>query len=388
MSIKPHGGVLINRIINGEEREKLIQKAGGLERINLSPREISDLEMVAVGAFSPLQGFMTQADYLSVIEYSHLPKGLPWTIPITLGVSKSEHERCRAGDDIALYGGQDNLLGILHLQEKYTYDKEREAQKVFLTTDTAHPGVKYLMDMGEILLGGPISMINRPPAGPFDNYKLDPIETRVLFKEKGWERVVAFQTRNPVHRAHEYIQKCALERADGLLLHPLMGETKGDDIPADVRLKCYQMLIENYYPKERMAMSIYPAAMRYAGPKEAVFHALVRKNYGCTHFIVGRDHAGVGNYYGTYDAQLIFDKFDPALIGITPMMFDHTFYCKRCDGMASTKTCPHGKEDKVVLSGTAVREMLKQGITPPKEFTRPEVAEILIQSCRQTAKEA
>jgi sulfate adenylyltransferase len=380
MPIKPHGGVLINRIVSGSEKEKLEQKCGGMERIHLTPREVSDLEMIAVGAFSPLYGFMSQAEYLSVVEYGRLPRGFPWTIPITLGVDKKEADRFKHGDDIALYDKQDNLLGVLHLHEKYVFDKEKEARQVLRTTDTAHPGVKYLMEMGDVLLGGPISLINRPPAGPYERYKLDPAETRVLFKEKGWTKIVAFQTRNPVHRAHEYIQKCALETVDGLLLHPLMGETKSDDIPAEVRLKCYQLLLEHYYPKERVVLSIFPAAMRYAGPREAVFHALVRKNYGCTHFIVGRDHAGVGNYYGTYDAQHIFNSFSREEIDIIPLCFEHAFFCRGCDGMATYKTCPHTEKERVILSGTAVRKMLREGIMPPEEFTRPEVAEILINS--------
>jgi len=368
-------------MLTGEEKEKWEAKAGSLERIVLNEREISDLEMIATGAFSPLTGFMCQADYLSVLEYSRLPRGLPWTIPITLAVGKREAERYRPGDDIALYDGLGNLLGILSLYEKWEFDKEKEARKVYGTTDEAHPGVKYLLGMGEVLLGGPIYLLNRPPAGPFERFRLDPIETRVLFQERGWQKVVAFQTRNPVHRAHEYIQKCALEMVDGLLLDPLVGATKAGDIPAEVRMRCYQVLLEKYYPKDRVVLSIFPAAMRYAGPREAVFHAIVRKNYGCTHFIVGRDHAGVGSYYGTYDAQRIFDTFSREEIDIIPMCFDHAFYCRRCGGMASTKTCPPEHEpERVILSGTKVRKMLARGELPPPEFTRPEVAEILLES--------
>jgi sulfate adenylyltransferase len=367
-------------MVTGSEKEKLEQKCGSMERIHLSPREVSDLDMIAVGAFSPLYGFMSQAEYLSVVEYGRLPRGFPWTIPITLGVGQKEAEKFKAGDDIALYDKQDNLLGVLHLHEKFLFDKEKEAKQVLRTTDIAHPGVKYLMNMGDVLLGGPISMLNRPPADSFKEYRLDPAETRALFKEKGWSKIVAFQTRNPVHRAHEYIQKCALEMVDGLLLHPLMGETKSDDIPAEVRMDCYKVLLENYYPKNRVVLSIFPAAMRYAGPREAVFHALVRKNYGCTHFIVGRDHAGVGNYYGTYDAQQIFNSYSREEIDIVPLCFEHAFYCKRCEEMGSTKTCPHSENDRVALSGTAVRKMLSEGIRPPEEFSRPEVADILIKA--------
>ncbi len=383
MPIKPHGGVLVNRMVTGSEREKLIQKCGNLERIQLTPREVSDLDMIAVGAFSPLYGFMSQAEYLSVVEYGRLPRGFPWTIPITLGVDKKRAEAFEAGDDIALYDHLDNLLGVLHLHEKYLFDREKEARQVLRTTDVAHPGVKYLMDMGEVLLGGPISLINRPPVGPFDKYKLDPVETRVLFKEKGWSKIVAFQTRNPVHRAHEYIQKCALEIVDGLLLHPLMGATKSDDIPGEVRMECYKVLLDKYYPSNRVVLSIFPAAMRYAGPREAIFHALVRKNYGCTHFIVGRDHAGVGNYYGTYDAQLMFKSYSREEIDIVPLCFEHAFFCKKCNEMASNKTCPHSGDDRIFLSGTAVRKMLSEGIRPPQEFSRPEVADILIKAMQK-----
>jgi sulfate adenylyltransferase len=367
-------------MVTDSEKQKLAQKCGSMERIQLTPREVSDLDMIAVGAFSPLYGFMSQAEYLSVVEYGRLPRGFPWTIPVTLGVDKKEADKFKHGDDIALYDKQDHLLGVLHLHEKFLFDKEKEARQVLRTTDVAHPGVKYLAEMGDVLLGGPISMINRPPAGPFERYKLDPKETRVLFKEKGWTKIVAFQTRNPVHRAHEYIQKCALETVDGLLLHPLMGETKRGDISAKVRMECYKILLEKYYPQDRVVLSIFPAAMRYAGPREAIFHALVRKNYGCTHFIVGRDHAGVGNYYGTYDAQQIFKSFSREEIDIMPLCFEHAFFCRKCDEMASNKTCPHADQHRVTLSGTAVRKMLGEGIRPPKEFSRPEVAKILIKS--------
>lgn len=383
MPIKPHGGVLINRMVEGEEREKLFSKVDHMKRIQLTPREVSDLDMIAVGALSPLEGFMTKEDYQMVLDLKRLTNGLPWTIPVTLSVSKENAAKYKEGEDIALYEN-DKFLAVLHLTEKWECDKEREAQAVFLTTDIAHPGVKYLQESGEILLGGKISVVNHPAEGPFDDYKLNPAESRALFKKKGWKRIVAFQTRNPIHRAHEYIQKCALEMVDGLLLHPLMGATKSDDIPADIRMKCYQLLLQDYYPHDRTVLSIFPAAMRYAGPREAIFHAIARKNYGCTHFIVGRDHAGVGKYYGTYDAHYIFNDFEPEEIDITPMFFDHAFFCKCCDGMATSKTCPHGAVDRVFLSGTAVREMLRQGKMPPKEFTRPETAQILMDSIRQS----
>ena len=378
MSIVPHGGELIDRFAKGNERERFLEKAPSLPAIRLNPREVSDLEMIAVGALSPLEGFMSKEEYVSVLDLMRLPNGLPWTIPITLATTKEESNRCKAGNDAALYDRNDYLLGILHLEEKYQCDKEKEASAVLKTTDQSHPGVQYLSTIGDTYLGGKITLLNRPRHEHFQNYRLDPKETRLLFNSKGWKRIVAFQTRNPIHRAHEYIQKCALETVDGLLIHPLVGETKGDDIPATVRMSCYEILLKRYYPETRTVLSVFPAAMRYAGPREAIFHALVRKNYGCTHFIVGRDHAGVGTFYGTYDAHYIFDEFSPDEIGIVPLFFDHTFFCKRCDGMASSKTCPHDSSAHVVLSGTAVRNMLVKGETPPREFTRPEIAEILI----------
>jgi sulfate adenylyltransferase len=381
-TIPAHGGKLINRELTGVEREALLEKTSAMPKINLRPREVSDLEMIANGAFSPLEGFMGEDDYVSVRGNKHLASGLPWTIPVTLSTSDDFAATLKEGDDVALYA-DDHLLGVLHLEQKYRYDKQREAERVYLTTETAHPGVAALYEQGDWLLGGKISLLNRPRNPAFPVYRLDPQQTREAFKKRGWHRVVAFQTRNPIHRAHEYIIKCALEVVDGLLLHPLVGETKSDDIPADVRMKCYEVMLENYFPKNRTFLAVNPAAMRYAGPREAVFHAIIRKNYGCTHFIVGRDHAGVGNYYGTYDAHYIFNEFDPELLGITPMFFDHSFYCSVCDAMASNKTCPHDSSQHVTLSGTKVREMLASGQMPPKEFSRPEVAQILIASMRK-----
>jgi sulfate adenylyltransferase len=378
MAILPHGGALVNRQAEGDEKAHLIEKAKSMEVIRLNSREVSDLEMIASGALSPLEGFMVKEEYESVLDLMRLPNGLPCTIPVTLSITKADADRYKEENDCALYDHSDHLLGILHLNEKYQFDKEKEADQILKTTDESHPGVQYLKSIGDILLGGRITLLNRPPHEHFKNYRLNPKETRVLFKVKGWNRIVAFQTRNPIHRAHEYIQKCALEVVDGLLIHPLVGETKEGDIPANVRMKCYEILLKKYYPQTRTVLSVFPAAMRYAGPREAIFHALVRKNYGCTHFIVGRDHAGVGKFYGTYDAHYIFDEFAPEEIGITPMFFDYTFFCKSCDGMASNKTCPHDSSEHVFLSGTAVREMLIKGESPPLEFTRPEIAEILI----------
>lgn len=384
MPIEPHGGTLINRIVSGEMRKHLLEKAASLEPIPLNSREVSDLEMIATGALSPLEGFMTRQDYTSVVDFMRLKNGLPWTIPITLSITRADAERIKEGSDVALTSDHNDLLGILHVDEKYPVDKDHEAQQVLRTTDDLHPGVQYLKSVGEVYLGGTISLINRPVHDNFAPYRLDPQETRARFKQRGWKRIVAFQTRNPIHRAHEYIQKCALEIVDALLVHPLMGDTKHDDIPGEVRMACYETLLEKYYPPTRCMLSIFPAAMRYAGPREAIFHALARKNYGCTHFIVGRDHAGVGNYYGTYDAHYIFDEFSPEEIGITPLFFEHTFYCKTCEGMASSKTCPHDASHHIFLSGTKVREMLKQGKVPPMEFTRPEVAAILINYMKET----
>jgi len=382
--INPHGGTLINREIQGTEREELVSKATTLPKVHLSSRQVSDLLMLAIGGYSPLDGFLNEADYTSVRDRMRLVNGVVWPIPITLAVSRDEADGLRVPAEVSLYD-DDHLLGILHVTEKFTYDKEREAQAVYGTKDRAHPGVAALLAQGDWLLAGQISLLNRPQNSSFQQYRLDPSGTRSVFSERGWRRVVAFQTRNPVHRAHEYIQKCALEIADGLLLHPLVGDTKSDDVPADVRMRSYEEILAKYYPASRTVLSVMPAAMRYAGPREAVFHALIRKNYGCSHFIVGRDHAGVGNYYGTYDAHYIFDEFDPSELGITPLFFDHTFYCRTCGAMASAKTCPHESTNHVVLSGTKVRELLSAGELLPVEFSRPEVARVLSDAYRIAA---
>jgi sulfate adenylyltransferase len=379
--IQPHGGTLVNRVLRGVAREGALEKAHSLPGVYLSSVNVSDLELIATGAFSPLTGFMTRAEYESVVDDMRLSNGLVWTIPITLPVSEAFADSLEEGAEIALYQseeGQERLLGTMEVQEKFTYDREREARQVYRTTEEAHPGVARLFAQPEVLLGGPITLLNRPLDLQFSEFRFDPIQTRRMFASRGWRRVVGFQTRNPIHRAHEYIQKAALEIVDGLYLHPLVGHTKDDDIPADVRMQSYQTILRDYYPADRVLLGVFPAAMRYAGPREAVFHALCRKNYGCTHFIVGRDHAGVGTYYGTYDAQLIFDEFQPEEIGIMPMFFEHAFYCKKCQAVVTAKTCPHGKADWLYLSGTQVREMLSRGEAPPPEFTRPEVAQILI----------
>jgi len=383
-TIAPHGGTLVQRFVDEAENKRWRSRIDKLARIELTRREISDLEMIAVGAFSPLEGFMGEADYAAVVDTMRLANGLPWTIPVTIAVTTDESARYHAGDDIALVEPAGKALAILHLKETYRPDKRREAAEVYRTTEDAHPGVKAVYEQGEVYLGGTVTALERPSEIEFREHRLDPAGTRALFAQKRWRRIVAFQTRNPIHRAHEYLQKCALESCDGLLIHPLVGETKGDDIPAAVRMDCYQALIRDYYPTDRVVLSVLPANMRYAGPREAIFHALMRKNYGCTHFIVGRDHAGVGSYYGTYDAHHIFDRFSPDEIGITPLFYEHTFWCQRCEGMASTKTCPHPKEHHIALSGTKVREMLSRGERPPMEFSRPEVADILIRAMRQS----
>lgn len=375
-TIAPHGGVMINRMATESETTEWRRRSTDLPSVTLNARQLSDVEMIGIGAFSPLTGFMGSSDYNSVIDDMHLSSGLVWPIPVTLAASAENAAESEIGSPVALRNESGDLVAILDLQEKYASDLEREALKVYRTTETAHPGVAALYQQGPVLLAGPITVIDRPPT-KFPAYRLDPVETRALFVSRGWRRVVGFQTRNPVHRAHEYIQKAALEIVDGLLLHPLVGETKGDDIPADVRMRCYEVLLDNYFPKDRAILAINPAAMRYAGPREAIFHALIRQNYGCTHFIVGRDHAGVGNYYGTYDAQMIFDEFRPGEIGIHPLMFEHTFYCRTCAGVVSAKTCPHDNTHHIVLSGTQVRNMLKAGQALPGEFSRPEVAAIL-----------
>ena len=374
----PHGGKLVCRLTEGEARAALLEEARGLVRVPVDARVRADLELLAVGALSPLEGFLEEADYRSVVADMRLANGLVWPLPVTLGADGETARQLRSGQRIALVDDHTGRpVAVQEVRAIYEVDPEAEAAAVYRTTEEAHPGVAALYRQGRWRIGGPVWVLERQILEPFGRYALTPSQTRAEFARRGWETIVGFQTRNPVHRAHEYIQKSALEIVDGLLLHPLVGETKADDVPAAVRLRCYEVLVEGYYPRERVVLAVLPAAMRYAGPREAIFHALLRKNYGCTHFIVGRDHAGVGNYYGTYDAQRIFDRFRPEEIGITILKYEHTFYCRRCGGMASTKTCPHPAEAHVVLSGSRVRELLRAGQDLPPEFTRPEVAAIL-----------
>lgn len=388
--IRPHGGVLINRVLSGDARVDALERARTLEKIILSEINLADLEMIAGGGLSPLTGYMERADYESVVHNMRLANGLPWTIPVTLAIGAEQAAQIAVGQQVTLIeriDGNERILAILDVRDKYTYDRAIEAQKVYRTTEEAHPGVARLYKQGDVLLGGPISLIDWPQRAlnEFTELRYRPEQTRQIFVERGWRRIVGFQTRNPIHRAHEYIQKTALEIVDGLFLHPLVGETKSDDIRAAVRVESYKAILEAYYPPTRVLLGAFPAAMRYAGPREAIFHAIARKNYGCSHFIVGRDHAGVGKYYGTYDAHHIFDEFAPDEIGITPLFFEHTFYCKKCGAVVSLKTCPHDKSDHVALSGTQVREMLARGEMLPVEFTRPEVSRILMKGIKAQA---
>lgn len=377
-----HGGALVHRIASPEQRQAFLEAADTMPRVTLDERAVSDLVMIAIGGFSPLEGFLGQADYDTVVTDMRLANGVPWAIPVTLSVDSAIAAPLQEGTLIRLDDSAGRFVGVLELTEKYTYDKRKEAINVYRTDEEKHPGVKVVYDQGDTNLAGPVWLLERDPHPLFPKYQIDPAVSRVMFAERGWKTVVGFQTRNPIHRAHEYIQKCALEIVDGLFLHPLVGATKQDDIPADVRMRCYEIMMEHYFPQNRVILAINPSAMRYAGPREAIFHALVRKNYGCTHFIVGRDHAGVGDYYGTYDAQHIFEEFGPDELGITPLKFEHAFYCTRTSTMATTKTSPSSPEERVHLSGTKVREMLRRGELPPPEFSRPEVAAELARAMR------
>jgi len=375
--IAPHGGRLVRRVALGPAADALRDDAGRLPTVSVVPKEAADAVLLAIGAYSPLEGFMNHDTYRSVLERMHLPSGLPWTLPVTLPVQARRAQHLRAGSRVALRAPR--LLAVLEVEDVFRRDLEAEARWVFGTTDPHHPGVARLLAESPWVAGGPLQLVERPPV-PFPGRTPDPAHTRAHFARMGWRTVTAFQTRNPTHRAHEYLQKCALELTDGLLLHPLVGETKDDDVPAVVRMRCYEALLETYYPRDRVLLAAFPAAMRYAGPREAVFHALVRKNYGCTHMIIGRDHAGVGNFYDPVAAHRIFTAFDPQALEITPLFFEDAFFCRRCGGMATMKTCPHETDARVSLSGTRLRALLQAGELPPAEVVRPEVAALLMEN--------
>jgi sulfate adenylyltransferase len=380
-AIAPHGGELVDRLLDPATASRRLDELDGAAHIRLDTRQASDVHCLAIGAFSPLRGFMGSADHASVCRDMRLGDGTVWSLPVVLAVDEAIARARRPGETLLLDDPAGQPLAVLDVSEVYEVDVAAEVEACFGTGDPAHPGVAARLQQGRHCLAGEVLAL-RLPHSDFPEHDLTPAQSRERFAELGWRSIVAFQTRNPVHRAHEYLHKVALEIVDGLFLQPLVGETKDDDIPAAVRMRCYQTLISRYYPGRRVVLGTFPAAMRYAGPREAIFHALVRKNYGCTHFIVGRDHAGVGQYYGSYDAQLIFDRFPPEDLGIIPLRFEHTFWCNACEGMASPRTCPHPDDQHLVLSGTRVRQMLAAGEMPPQEFTRPEIARILIDAAR------
>ena len=379
--VPPHGGELRPRLIQGPEQlQNRLEEARSLPQIALTSREVSDLIMLATGAFSPLDGFVRKDDYEAVVREMRLKSGMLWPIPITLSVDRDAADRLKEGDRIALVDPErDEIMAVMTVEEKYAYDKRQEAVKVFGTDDPDHPGVKKVYDQGEVYLGGPVDVLSEGEYPARFPEFARPAETRALFAQKGWATVAAFQTRNPIHRSHEYLTKVALEICDGLFLHPIVGKLKAGDIPADVRMKCYQVLLENYYPRDRVVLRVYPMEMRYAGPREAVLHAIIRQNFGCSHLIVGRDHAGVGDYYGPFDAQKMLDELSDHDLHLRPIKMDWSFWCRKCEAVVSSRTCPHPDADHLLISGTELRKMLAQGQRPPEEFSRPEVIDILVE---------
>ena len=385
--VPPHGGKLLPLAVLDEARRREVrEECRGLPQVRMSSREVSDVIMMASGAFSPLRGFLRHDDYKGVVRGMRLADGLLWPIPITLSVTYEEAGKIAEGSRVALVdGASGELMARMTVEEKYSYTRGEEALQVFGTEDHAHPGVEKIFAQGALYLGGPVEALSEGDYPQRYPEYARPAETRALFEEKGWSTVAALQTRNPLHRSHEYLAKVAMEVCDGVLLHPIVGALKKGDIPADVRMRCYQVLLDRYYPRERLVLRVYPMEMRYAGPREALLHAIIRQNFGCSHLIVGRDHAGVGKYYGPFDAQAIFDGLAPGDLAIQPLKMDNTFWCRRCGEMASLKTCPHAEADRLSISGTELRAMLAEGRRPPAEFSRPEVIEILIDYYRRAA---
>jgi len=376
--VPPHGGKLTPRLVPADEVADRLVAAAELTQVRIGSREVSDLLMIGMGAFSPLTGFMGKADYQGSTFDMHLANGTLWPIPITLPVDRTVADGIKEGETIALVEEESgDLLATMVVEERYTYDKHEEAIHTFRTDDENHPGVQKVYAQGEVCLGGPVEVLQE--AGypeRFPEYAR-PAETRAIFEEKGWSMVTAFQVRNPLHRSHEYLTKVALEVSDGLFIHPIVGKLKAGDIPAEVRMKCYRVLLDNYYPKDRVVLKVYPMEMRYGGPREALLHAIIRQNFGCSHLCVGRDHAGVGSYYGPFEAQEIFDQIKPGELALRPLKFENAFWCGKCRSMASIKTCPHPPENHLHISGTKLRAMLAAGERPPEEFSRREVIQIL-----------
>lgn len=382
--VPPHGGILKPLLVGFDRPERVVlEEAKTFLRVPLSSKEVSDLILLGIGAFSPLDGFMTKADYESVLDEMRLSTGVLWPIPVTVAVPGDIAEEIVEGQRVALVDARKTVVAVMTVQETFSYDKEKEAHRVFGTTDERHPGVQKIYDQGEFYIGGPVEVLNEGEYPTLYPEFGRPAEVRKLFEEKGWKTVAAFQTRNPMHLSHEYLTRIALEVCDGLLIHPIVGKLKADDIPAETRMKCYKALLDNYYRQDRVVLRACPLEMRYAGPKEAILHAIIRQNFGCSHMIVGRDHAGVGDYYGPFDAQAIFDRLDAGDLHLKPIKLDWTFWCYKCHSVASMKTCPHSHQDRLMISGTELRRMLSEGKSPPKEFSRPEVIDILTRHYRR-----